>query len=293
MARSIWTGSLGFGLVTIPVEVHSAVRDPGPEFHLLRERDRSRIRYRRIAEKDEQPVEWDDLVRGYEYRKGHWIVMTKADFEAAALERTRRIDILDFVRAAEIDDRYFDKPYYLVAGNGGDHAYALFREALRESGQVGVGKFVLRDKQHLVAIEAIHDAVVLTTMRFREELVATDELKFPEARGLRKKDLDLAKRLIEGFSAEWDPGKYTNEYRQNLMRIIEAKQKGKQARVELEEAEPTGRIVDLMEQLRRSIESSPAARSKSRRGQASAAGRSRKAAGSRRKSKRRADRRAA
>lgn len=284
----MWTGSLGFGLVTIPVEVHSAVRDPGPRFHLLRERDRSRIRYRRVAEKDEQPVEWDDLVRGYEYRKGHWIVVTKEDFEAAALERTRRIDILDFVRAAEIDDRYFDKPYYLVPGKGGDHAYALFREALRESGQVGVGKFVLREKQHLVAIEAINDAVVLTTMRFREELVGTDELEFPEARGLRKKDLDLAKRLIEGFSAEWDAAKYTNEYRQNLMRIIEAKQKGKKAEVELDEAEPTGRIVDLMEQLRRSIESAPAAgRSKSRRAQAGTAGRGR------RKSKRRADRHAA
>lgn len=176
MARALWSGSLSFGLVNIPIEIHTAVRDRGPRFRLLRKTDRSRIHFQRIAEKDGEVVEWEDIVKGYEFAKGQFVVLTPEDFEKAALKKDRVIDIQDFVEGDEIDDRYFDKPYYLMPGKGGDKAYALLREAIRESGRMGVAKFVLRSKQRLAAIEAIGDALVLSTMRFKDELVSLETM---------------------------------------------------------------------------------------------------------------------
>jgi Ku protein len=171
MARAIWTGSLSFGLVNIPVEVHTAVRETRPHFRMLHAKDKSPINFQRICQKDGQEVAWDDLVRGYEYERGHFVVLTKEDLAAAALEKTRRIDILDFVEGDTIDDRYFDKPYYLTPGKGGDMAYALLREAIRESKRIGIAKFIMREVQHLCAVEVVGDALVLSTLRFADELV--------------------------------------------------------------------------------------------------------------------------
>lgn len=253
MARALWTGSLSFGLVNIPIQIHTAVKDTGPHFRMLRRKDKARIQFQRVAETDGEVVAWEDIVKGYEYAKGQYVVLTPQDFEKAALKKDRVIDIQDFVKGDDVDDRYFDKPYYLLPGKGGDKAYALLREAIRDSGRIGVAKIVLRSKQRLAAIEAIGDALVLSTMRFRDELARLEEFDFPEATGVNKKQLQLAERLIEEFAAEWDPDKYTDDYRENLMKVIEAKR----ARTKPElvpEAEPqSAQVIDLMERLRKSL----------------------------------------
>jgi len=262
MARPLWSGTLSFGLVSIPIGVHTAVRDLGPHFHLLRAKDRSRIKYQKVAEADREPVALEDLVRGYEYEKGRYVVLTPDDFSRAALDNDRAIDVIDFVKAEEIDDRYFDKPYYLTPGPGGAKAYALLREAIRKADRVGVAKFVMRDKQHLAAIEAIGDALVLTTMRFREELVPERALDFPAAKGVRDKEVRLAEQLVHSLEGPWDPEKYTNEYRANLMAVIEAKRKHARPKLKAGEERESADVVDLMQRLRRSLGKSAGARPK-------------------------------
>lgn len=275
MARAIWTGTLSFGLVSIPVEVHTAVRDHRPHFRMLHAKDRSRVSFERVCQKEGRKVAWDDLVKGYEYEKNRFVVVTKEDFEAAALEKTRRIDILDFVDAGAPDDRFFDKPYYLTPRKGGESAYALLREAIRNAGRMGIAKFVMRDVQHLAAIEAIDDALVLSILRFADELVDTDTLSFPSGKGLKKKELDMATSLVEHLAAEWQPDKYVDDYRDNLMRVIKAKVKGKPADLVTEEVPRDSNVVDLMERLRRSLEGT-GAKSKKKASSARATSRSKK-----------------
>ena len=253
MPRAIWTGSLSFGLVNIPIEVHTAVRDQRPHFRMLHAKDRSPINFERICQKDGKSVAWNDIVKGYEYEKGQFVVLDKEDFAAAALEKTRRIDVLDFVEAQAIDDRYFDKPYYLTAKKGGEVAYALLREAMNESGRIGIAKFVMRETQHLAAVEGIGDALVLSTLRFADELVDTRSLSFPSGKNLKKTELNLAKTLVENLAAEWDPDKYTDDYQENLMRVIKAKMKGKEAKLVTDERPRDSNVIDLMERLRASL----------------------------------------
>src|SRR6266566_6774238 len=191
MPRALWKGSISFGLVTIPIELHTAVRDHRPRFRMLHAKDKSPVKFQRVCIRDGHPVAWEDLVKGYEYQKGHFIVITKEDFRAAALEKTRTIDIIDFVKADEIDDRFFETPYYLVPAKGGERAYELLREAIRDSGRIGIAKFILRDAQHLAAVEVIQDAIVLSVMRFADELVDTSQLDFPAAKDLRKPEVEM------------------------------------------------------------------------------------------------------
>lgn len=256
MARAIWTGSLSFGLVNIPIEVHTAVRDHRPHFRMLHAKDRSPINFERVCQKDGKTVAWNDLVKGYEYEKGRFVVLTKEDFAAAALEKTRRIDVLDFVEADAIDDRYFDKPYYLTAKKGGEVAYALLREAMNEAGRIGIAKFILRETQHLAAVERIGDALVLSTLRFADELVDTTSLSFPSGKNLKKAELNMAKMLVENLAAEWNPGKYEDDYRENLMRVIKAKMKGKEPDLVVDERPRDSNVIDLMERLRQSLDQS-------------------------------------
>jgi len=256
MARAIWTGSLSFGLVNIPIEVHTAVRDHRPHFRLLHAKDRSPINFERVCQKDRKTVAWEDLVKGYEYEKGRFVVLTKEDFETAAIEKTRRIDVLDFVETDAIDDRYFDKPYYLTAKKGGEAAYALLREAMNEAGRIGIAKFVMRETQHLAAIEGIGDALVLSTLRFADELVDTSSLTFPSGKNLKKADLNMARMLVENLAAEWDPAKYADDYQENLMRVIKAKMKGKEPDLVVEERSRDSNVIDLMERLRQSLDQS-------------------------------------
>src|ERR1041385_2545606 len=186
MPRALWKGSISFGLVNIPIELHTAVRNHRPKFRMLHAKDKSPVKFERVCVRDGTPVAWEDLVKGYEYERGHFVVLTKEDFQAAAVEKTRTVDIIDFVKAEEIDDRYFETPYYLVPVKGGERAYGLLREAIRESGRIGIAKFILRDAQHLAAVEVIKDALVLSVMRFADELVDEKQFEFPSTEGVRK-----------------------------------------------------------------------------------------------------------
>jgi DNA end-binding protein Ku len=254
MPRAIWKGSLAFGLVNVPIELHTAVRDSRPRFRMLHRQDESPIEYQRVCRSDGKPVAWEDLVKGYEYAKGQFVVLTKDDFETAALEKSRTIEILEFVNGEEIDDRYFEQPYYLAPAKGAERAYAVLREALRKSGYVGVSRFIMRETQHLAALEVVDDALMLTMMRFAEELVETAPLHLPDKAIVRDKELDMAEKLVGSLAGEWQPDKYKDEYRENLMRVIEAKLKGKRPKLTAEAAGP-GRpdVVDLMERLRKSL----------------------------------------
>jgi len=254
MTRALWKGSIAFGLVNIPIELHTAVRDHRPKFRMLHASDKSPVKFERVCIRDGHAVAWEDLVKGYEYAKGHFVVITKEDFKAAAVEKTRTIDIIDFVQADAIDDRFFETPYYLVPAKGGERAYALLREAIRESGRIGIAKFILRDAQHLAAIEAIENAIVLSVMRFADELADPKPLGFPSSEGIRKQELDMAKALVNSLAAEWKPEKYSDEYIDNLMRLINGKVKGKKVTLEAAETPRSGEVVDLMERLRRSLD---------------------------------------
>jgi len=282
MARAIWSGSLSFGLVNIPIEVHTAVRDNRPHFRMLHSKDHGPINFQRVCQKDGKTVAWEDLVKGYEYEKGRFVVLDKEDFEQAALEKTRRIDVLDFVEADAIDDRFFDKPYYLTAKKGGETAYALLREAMNEAGRIGIAKFVLRETQHLAAVEGIGDALVLSTLRFADELVDTSSLSFPDGKHVKKSELNLAKMLVENLASEWEPQKYKDDYRENLMRIIRAKMKGREAKLVMDERPHDSNVIDLMERLRQSLDQGGRGRARK-----SARARSRKAAPARARKQRR------
>jgi DNA end-binding protein Ku len=251
---AIWKGSISFGLVNIPVQLETAVRsDDHISFRQLHKDDLSPIRYERVCEKEGEPVPYEDIVKGYEYEKGKYVVLTREEVKAAALESSSTIDILDFVGADEIDPRYFEKPYFILPAKGGDKPYALLREAIRETGMVGIGKFVMRQKQHLVALKVVGDALVLETMRFQNELADIEEYDFPSADVVRPQELKMAEQLVQNLAETFDPGKYVDDHRERLMKLIEEKLEGKEITVVESEAPEATRVVDLMERLRESI----------------------------------------
>ena len=245
---------MAFGLVNIPVELHTAVRDSRPRFRMLHAEDKSPVRFERVCAREGKPVAWDELVKGYEYEKGRFVVVTKEDFRTAALEKTRTVDIRAFVKGEEIDDRFFETSYYLVPPKGAERAYALLREAIRDTGLVGIATIVLRDAQHLAALEVVKDAMVLTMMRYAEELVDISAYHFPAAKDVRKPELDMARTLVKNLADTWDPSQYTDEYRENLMKIIKAKMKGKEAKLTAHDEPRQAEVVDLMERLRQSLQ---------------------------------------
>jgi len=263
MARALWKGSIAFGLVNIPVELHTAVRDSRPRFRMLHAEDKSPVKFERVCAREGKPVAWEELVKGYEYQKGRFVVLTKDDFKAAALEKSRTVDIRNFVKGEDIDDRFFETSYYLTPQKGGERAYALLREAIRETGLVGVATIVLRDAQHLAALEVKDTAMVLTMMRYSEELVDTSEYRFPAASNIRQPELQMARTLVEQLADKWDPAQYTDEYRANLMKIIKAKMKGKTVELKEEPERQSAEVVDLMERLRQSLEGTGGGRRKS------------------------------
>src|SRR3954463_7932859 len=254
MPRALWKGSIAFGLVNIPVELHTAVRDSRPRFRMLHAEDKSPIKFERVCAREGTPVAWEELVNGYEYQKGRFVILTKEDFQHAALEKSRTVDIRNFVKGEAIDDRFFETSYYLTPAKGGERAYALLREAIREAGLVGIATIVLREAQHLAALEVKKDAMVLTLMRYAEELVDTTEFNFPTAKDVRKPELQMARTLVENLADKWDPSQYTDEYRANLMKIIKAKMKGKEAHLEASDEPQQAEVVDLMERLRQSLQ---------------------------------------
>lgn len=254
--RPVWSGALTFGLVNIPVRMHSAVQaKKRVSFRLLHEKDLSPIRYQRVCEREDKAVAWEDIVKGYEYGKGKFVVLTNEDFKAAAIESTKTIEILDFARAEEIDPRYFETPYYLLPGKGGEKAYALLREAIRKTGTVGIGKITMRSNSlHLAGVKAIGDALVLEIMRFADELVDLDAMEFPSDDKVRPQELAMAEQLIGNLTASFDSTKYHDDYRENLMKIIRAKMKGKPIEIEEPEQPESTNVVDLLARLQESIE---------------------------------------
>lgn len=252
---SIWKGSLTFGLVNIPVELKTAVRADHISFRLLHEQDLSPVKYERICQADGEPVPWNEIVKGYEYEKGKFVVMTDEDFKTAALEQSKTIDILDFVKQEEIDPRFFETPYYLVPAKGGEKPYALLREAIRQTGSVGIGKIIIRQTQHLAGVKVVGEALVLEIMRFANELVDANEFSFPSRDAIRPQELQMAEQLVANLAEPFDPTRYTDEYRANLMRVIKAKLKGKKPKLEEPETEtPDSGVLDLMSRLRASLE---------------------------------------
>jgi DNA end-binding protein Ku len=268
MARSIWNGAISFGLVSIPVQLVSAVRSQRPRFHMLHEKDESPVRYQRVCEQESKPVPWDEIVKGYEYEKDEFVVLSKEDFKRAALEKSDTIDVLSFVPAESIDSRYFETPYYLAPGKGADRAYALLRETVRETGKIGVVQLILRQSQHLAALSVQDDVFVLTLLRLADDLVATDSVKTPSGKGLRPNELELAGRLVDGLAGAWKPEQYKDQYAANLSEIIKAKIKGKGSKPRLGAigpATPKGEVADLMQRLRESLAANTNAREKPQR----------------------------
>jgi len=252
---AIWKGSLTFGLVNIPVELKTAVRADHISFRLLHEEDMSPVKYERVCSADGETVPWNEIVKGYEYEKGKFVVITDEDFKTAALEQSKTIDILDFVKQDEIDPRYFETPYYLVPAKGGEKPYALLREAIRKTGSVGIGKIIIRQTQHLAAVKVVGEALVLEIMRFANELIDAAEFNFPSREAVRPQELQMAEQLVENLAEPFDPSRYTDEYRANLMRVIKAKLKGKKPKLEEPEGEaPDTGVLDLMSRLRASLE---------------------------------------
>jgi DNA end-binding protein Ku len=251
MARALWKGLVNFGLVNIPVELHTGARNHAPSFRLLHRTDLSPIKMERVCQTDGQPVAWDDLVKGYEIEPGRFVAITQDDFKTAALERSRSIDILAFVPLDDIDTRYWDTPYIVLPAKGAEHSYALLAQALEKSGRAGIAKYVMRQRQHLAGLITVEGRLIVSTMRFHEDLVALPEA--PSQQKLVARELDLARQLIEGMADRWEPRKYTDDYVAALMKVIEAKAEGEAVRApKLKRAEST-KVVDLVARLRESL----------------------------------------
>ncbi|HEX8832441.1 MAG TPA: Ku protein [Longimicrobium sp.] len=257
MATTIWKGAISFGLVTIPVTLHSAVREQGGiSFNQLHAKDNSRIRYKKVCEREGKEVPAAEIVKGYEYEKGKYIVISDEELEQAERATSRSFEIAAFVKEDDVDPRYFDKPYYLAPMPGGEKAYALLRETMERTGSLGVGSFVLRKKTHLAGLKAVGEALVLEIMRYERELVDVRELRIPEVKDLRPQELKMAEQLVENLSEPFEPSKFRDVYTESLMQVIQAKLKGKKAELpEADEPEMDG-VIDLMARLQESIKES-------------------------------------
>jgi DNA end-binding protein Ku len=263
MARAIWSGSLGFGLVQIPVSLHAAEEVDELSLTLLDKRDFSPVGYERINKKTGKEVAWADTVKGYESAPGKYVVLSEHDFAEANPKSTHQIDILDFVEMADIDPHYIDKPYSLVPEKNGKKAYALLREALKRSGRAGVAKLVLRTRQHLCAVVPHGKALSLLILRFADELRGTSDLDLPEENlkklGITSKELDMAEKLISGMEDKWQPERYRDDYRKDLLALIHARAKAGELNTVSKEprkaskAPKSAKVVDLVALLKDSV----------------------------------------
>jgi DNA end-binding protein Ku len=257
MPRAIWSGSISFGLLNVPVRLYSAVSRKNVSFRELRASDGSRIRHKRVAEADGEEVPYEEIVKGYEISPEQYVVVTRDELEEIDPKRTRAIEIQDFVDLDDIDPIYFDHPYYLGPDKGAEKAYALLVKAMADSKKVAVARFVLRNREHLAAIRPAGNVLTMATMRFADEVVAPDELGedvIPQdGRKLEKREIDMAKQLIDSLTSDFQPGKYRDEYREELLALIDRKAQG-QAVVEPVSEEPTPtKAPDLMAALEESL----------------------------------------
>jgi DNA end-binding protein Ku len=272
MARAIWKGSISFGLVNIPIALYPATRREELKFRLLRKSDLSPVSYKRVAEKDGKEVPWDQIVKGYEYEKGKYVVLKDEDFERVDLEATQTVDIQDFVDQQEIDPMFFYKPYYLEPQKGGDKAYTLLRDALKDSNKVGMAKVVIKTRQYLAGVKPEDVTLVLELMHFADELADPGKLHVPKKTEVGKREMNMAKSLIDCMSSKWNPEKYKDDYREALMEVIEEKVEagGKEIEEKPKKAPKPTKVIDLVSVLQKSLEQTGAkkkATAKSRRKQ--------------------------
>jgi DNA end-binding protein Ku len=256
MARAIWKGSINFGLVNIPIALYPATRREELKFRLLRKSDLSPVSYKRVTEKDGKEVPWDQIVKGYEYEKGKYVVLKDEDFERVDLEATQTVDIQDFVHQEEIDPIFFYKPYYLEPQKGGDKAYVLLRDALKDSGKVGIAKVVIKTREYLAGVKPEDGVLVLELMHFADELADPGKLHIPKKIEVGKREMNMAKSLIDSMSSKWNPQKYKDDYRQALMEVIEEKVEagGKEIEEKPKKAPKPTKVIDLVSVLQKSLE---------------------------------------
>ncbi|HZA60295.1 MAG TPA: Ku protein [Actinomycetota bacterium] len=255
MARAIWTGSVTFGLVNIPVRLYSATKPRDVRFHQLEGGSGRRIRHKRVAEGSEEEVPYEEIVKGYEVDKGRYVPLTPDELEAVEPERGRSIEIRDFVDLAEIDPIYFEKTYYLgpQPDVGAEKPYALLHQAMEEQQKIGIAYFVMRTKEYLAAVRPYDDVLALATLYFADEVRGIEEMEHHVGEvKVDRRELEMAERLIESLAAEWEPDRYQDMYRQRVLELVERKARGEEIVVP-EEAEPT-KVVDLMDALRASVE---------------------------------------
>jgi len=256
MARAIWKGSISFGLVNIPIALYPATRREELKFRLLRESDLSPVNYKRVAEKDGKEVPWNQVVKGYEYEKGKYVILKDEDFQRVDLEATQTVDIQDFVDQEEIDPIFFYKPYYLEPQKGGDKAYALLRDALKDSNKVGIAKVVIKTRQYLAGVKPEDGVLVLELMHFADELADPGKLHVPKKTEVGKREMNMAKSLIDSMSSKWNPEKYRDDYREALMEVIEEKVEtgGKEIEEKPKKARKPTKVIDLVSVLQKSLE---------------------------------------
>src|SRR3954451_12752960 len=250
MPRAIWTGSITFGLVNVPVRLYSAISEHKLHFHFIHETDESPIGYQKICKKEDKPVADKEIVKAFEYRKGEYVYMEEEDFAAARVEGYKTIDISDFVPYEQIDPIFFAHIYYVGPQDGSEKVYSLLLRAMEDAELAGIAKFVMRDRQYLGALRVREGTITLEQLYFADEVRPVDEIK-PKRAKVDKRELQMAQQLIDSFSGDWKPEQYEDTYRDALCQVIEAKRKGKDvhAAPQVEEEQPT----DLMAALRASV----------------------------------------
>jgi DNA end-binding protein Ku len=267
MPRAIWSGSISFGLVNVPVKLYSAVHSQGLSFHQFEEGTNARVRNKRVSEKTGKEVDYDDIVKGYEVKKGQYVMVEPDELAEFAPRATRTIDIEDFVALDEIDPIYFDATYYLAPENsdGARKAYALLLKAMEEQGKVAIGRLVMRNKQYLAAIRPLDKVLGVSTMRFHDEVVSPSDIEgIPTGRSAPRAapgEVKMAAQIIDSMSREWDPKRYEDTYRVQVLDFLKKKAAGKEIVVE-EEPEEQAEVVDLMAALEASLEAAKKAPAK-------------------------------
>jgi len=252
MPRPVWKGAVTFGLVSVPVSLYPATRKQAElTFRLLHRKDKAPVEYRRVCTEEGVEVPWSDIVKGYELEKGRFVVLTDEDFAKAKTESTETLDIREFVPLEQINVAHFESPYWLEPTRQGRKAYVLLREALEESGRVGIGTFVMRQREHLAALRPAGKALMVTTLRFPDEIRGAEDLDLPAGEKLQKKELDLAKKLVDTLADDWDPAEYKDTYHDTLRAVIEQKLEGRE--IETPAPRKPARVVDLMKALEESL----------------------------------------
>jgi DNA end-binding protein Ku len=252
--RSMWKGSISFGLVNIPVRLYPASRARELKFRLLHKKDLSEVRYARICKSDGKEIPWADIVKGYEFKGGEYVVLTDEDFERANLKKTKTIEILSFAEQDEIDSIFFDTPYYLEPEKGSGKAYHLLIEALEQSKKVAIGKFVFKNHEHLGVIKAYEGILVLNQMRYLSELIPAKDLNIRSEQKASKAELTMALELIDHLTKAFNPSEYFDTYTEEVKEIIEEKAKGKKIRVKKGQEPKTPKVHDIMALLKESVQ---------------------------------------